>query len=654
MYVRARPCHLLIIWLVVWCAVAGQAVAVPTATDDEQRLAQRYAPVLKVAVQTRDCGPGEPYRPTDIDAIMDNPEVALRGPWQGAGTVTVAPAAGDLNARQHGYNLDFPGDALSPGCTYEQWSRRLQSVSSPTTYARAFVGDDDPDTLVLQYWFFWPFNDWENNHEGDWEMIQLHFPATSAAEALTVAPREVGYSQHASGERAAWQDEKLERIDDTHPVVYPATGSHANYFSSDLFVGRGGREGMGCDDATGADFDIRPAVQVFPGDADRAVAAYPWLAFRGYWGERQQSFFNGPTGPADKTQWRRPSQWAASRWRDSSLTIPAGSLVGTGATDAFCGAVGGGSRAVRYTMANPTLGALAVAALVALTVIGVSRTRWTPSSPLRVGRRRGLGQIVTASIRMIAAHPTVFLAIGATAVPIALLAIGAQWLLTMLVELLPGDVGNGVLRSAGLGAGVAVTAVGFVLVSAMVARAILDIDAKRPVSAAAAARAVGPQVPGLLWRLALILPLQMVLDATIVLIPVALYLLARFSLYPVVQVAEPGVPPVRRAWVLTRDNVWRSVVVVVGAAGVAALAGPLVGVVFIIATGLSFTTVNLIAAVVYVVMMPVATAMMTYLYADLRVRHELRDVPQDGELPTELPVPLERTRQTEPSTPASA
>ena len=27
--------------------------------------------------------------------------------------------------------------------------------------------------LALQYWFFYPYNDYTNKHEGDWEMVQL-------------------------------------------------------------------------------------------------------------------------------------------------------------------------------------------------------------------------------------------------------------------------------------------------------------------------------------------------------------------------------------------------------------------------------------------------------------------------------------------------
>ena len=49
-----------------------------------------------------------------------------------------------------------------------------------------------PGKLALQYWFFYVFNDFNNLHEGDWEMIQLNFDAASAEEALSKKPTEIG------------------------------------------------------------------------------------------------------------------------------------------------------------------------------------------------------------------------------------------------------------------------------------------------------------------------------------------------------------------------------------------------------------------------------------------------------------------------------
>ena len=53
---------------------------------------------------------------------------------------------------------------------------------------------------------FYVFNDWNNLHEGDWEMIQLNFHSGTAAGALATTPYEVGYSQHEGAEGSSWTD----------------------------------------------------------------------------------------------------------------------------------------------------------------------------------------------------------------------------------------------------------------------------------------------------------------------------------------------------------------------------------------------------------------------------------------------------------------
>ena len=98
--------------------------------------------------------------------------MALRGPW-GRDLVKIAPSARDLSPQRYEYHLDFPGDALDPGCGYERWGRRVTKGTSPTVYAHVATDPSFPGKLALQYWFYYVFNDWNNTHEGDWEMIQL-------------------------------------------------------------------------------------------------------------------------------------------------------------------------------------------------------------------------------------------------------------------------------------------------------------------------------------------------------------------------------------------------------------------------------------------------------------------------------------------------
>src|SRR5262245_51230557 len=111
-------------WLVRFLAVlATLALAPPAAADlaQEQQLAARFAPVGRLVEQPEECGPGEPYDPLDVDALFDEPTVALRGPWGGSDLVRIAPASTDLAPGLYEYHLDFPGHTLAPGCDYEQW-----------------------------------------------------------------------------------------------------------------------------------------------------------------------------------------------------------------------------------------------------------------------------------------------------------------------------------------------------------------------------------------------------------------------------------------------------------------------------------------------------------------------------------------------------
>jgi hypothetical protein len=90
--------------------------------------------------------------------------------------------------------------------------------------------------IVLQYWFFYAFNDWRssfhgvNDHEADWELVTVYAFEDMAG---TVQPCWVAYSAHEFGGddlRRRWDDPELARIGD-HPLVYIAAGSHANYYS---------------------------------------------------------------------------------------------------------------------------------------------------------------------------------------------------------------------------------------------------------------------------------------------------------------------------------------------------------------------------------------------------------------------------------------
>jgi hypothetical protein len=617
---------------------AGLAAASPAAADlsQQRELAQRYAPDVRL-VELPGC-PGKPYQPIDVDLLFGEPTVALRGPW-GNDLVKIAPTANDLGPRLYGYHLDFPGNALNPGCDYLHWERRLVAGHLPTAYAHVATDSERPGKLALQYWFFYVFNDWNNLHEGDWEMIQLVFDAPTVGAALQTAPAEVGYSQHEGAERAAWSDEKLERVDGSHPVVHPAAGSHANFYGEALYLGSSAAEGVGCDDTRSPTFDVRPVVKTIPTDQASATSEFPWIGFPGRWGELRPSFFNGPTGPNLKEQWTHPIVWSED-WRTRSYTVPAGSVFGPSATGFFCGAVAHGSRSLVRLLDHPVAFGLALAALALLVLILISRATWRPTAPLHLAHRRAWGQILAAAGRMYLQRFRLFLGIGALLVPISLLVALLQALVlhaTSIFGLQAGGESGGPVAFFVLAIGTALTLLGLGLVQAATARAVVEIDRGERVGPLGAYRLACDSVVSLFGALLIAVLVVSLLASTFFLLPVAVWLAGRWALIaPVTELEDSSVlRALRRSGRLTRGRWLKVASLIVAGGAVVIIVGPLLGALLILTTDAPFWLVNVVAGLVYSIAMPFVALTTAYVYFDARVRTEL-----EGEHPAQLPAEI--------------
>jgi hypothetical protein len=604
---------------------AAAAAASVASVDDERTLAQRYAPVTRLVGQSSDCGPGEPFVPTDVDALLGNDTVALRGPWDTDDMVKIAPTAADLGRGLTGYHLDFPGSPLDPGCAYEEWADEQTAGSSPTTYARV-VTEPGRDGLAVQYWLYYPFNDFTNKHESDWEMIQVEFAASDAATALTQEPTRVGYSQHEGVELAEWNDVKLEVVEGTHPVVHPAAGSHANYFDAALFLGRSGQQGFGCDDTRNPGSDLRPTVALVPSEASAVGAAYPWLDFTGRWGQREKSFYNGPTGPNTKDQWTRPLTWTDTEGVDTAYAVPASGLFGTQATSAFCGIVTTGSEALRLAMNNPAWAALALVALSVVVAWLVRRTTWSPAAPLRLARRRSTGQVVGAVWRMYLGRVLLFAGIGLPlAVATVLPAVATIWM-TSAAESLDGN--QTLYRLVVAAAGLVLVALALMTLSVAEAAAMVavrDIDEDRPVGIRSAyGGALRRAVPLLLTQAGIILVLVLC-SLTVLLIPLAVVgLVLSLLVTPVVLFENrSGWAAVRRSAHLVRVRWVKVVVLVALTSGLVLAVGPVLGTALILGTSLPFVVSNAVAGIVYALLVPILALNTLYVYADVVVREQL-------------------------------
>jgi hypothetical protein len=627
--------------LLLVCLTAFSLAAVPVAaadTGDEQALADKFAPVVRLVDQPVECGPGEPYIPTDVDVLFDEPTVALRGPWRPTDLVKIGPSASDL-VNRYEYHLDFPGDPLDAGCDYELWARRLTAGTPPTVYSHVATDPGYPGKLALQYWFFYPFNDFNNTHEGDWEMTQLVFDADTARDALGKTPVEVGYSSHEGAERAAWGDEKLEIVDGTHPVVYPASGSHANKFTSALYLGSSAEAGVGCDRTLGPHDEVRPVVKAIPLDVRSAEEAFPWIAFEGRWGELQKAFFNGPTGPNLKTQWTHPIEWSRD-WRDQGYAVPAGGVFGTGATDLFCTGVAAGSKGLVLLLRSPALTLLTIAVLLALVIFAVVRATWLPAAPIRIARRRSWGQILSASASMYVTRWRLFLGLGALLIPITIAITLLQWALFRLVDLLGVVTGQGAGAFAilAVAVGIAMTLLGLGLVQAATVCALVEIDEGRPIGPVLAYKIALRRIRPLLGAIALFVVAWVGLTLTAFLIPVAVWLAVRWCLLaPVVELEDSTrVGVLRRSGRLVRGR-WLRTASLVGVSSIVVLAaGPLIGVALIFTTNMPLAFLNVVAGLVYALALPYVALVTAYVYFDARARGELEPVDRRAELAAEF------------------
>ncbi|HUF01049.1 MAG TPA: hypothetical protein VMN35_01365 [Gaiellaceae bacterium] len=471
-------------------------------------------------------------------------------------------------------------------------------------------------------------------------MIQLLFDASDPRGALAQTPVEVGYSSHEGAERSDWDDEKLTIVDETHPVVYPAAGSHANKFTEALYLGSSADAGVGCDDTRGPHRELRPVVKTIPSDPTAAQAAFPWIDFEGRWGELQPAFFNGPTGPNMKTQWTRPIEWSED-WRDVSYAVPTGGLLGTSATDLFCSGVERGSRALVQFLRNPTLVLLVLAVLLALVAFVAKRATWSPVAPLRLGRRRSWGQILSASARMYIKHPRAVLGIGLLLLPIVLVATLLQWValegLSVIGIVTTGETAGGSAFLA-LVIGTASALLGLGFVQAATTCALLEIDEGRSITALRAYRMVWKRARPLLAAVLLFVLAWVALTAIPVLIPVAVFFAVRWSLVAPVVVMEPrgGAAALRRSALLVGGRWFRTGSLVGLSAALALVSGPLIGALLIFVADVPLAWLNVVAGIVYVAALPFVGLVTAYAYVDARARVELEPAARPSELPAEI------------------
>jgi hypothetical protein len=309
--------------------------------------------------------------------------------------------------------FDYPGNPRSPGCTYERAFRALWPQPE-VAYAHV-IGEEREDGgqgIALQYWFFYYFNDADNTHEGDWEMIQLSWDVATVDEALNRDPDRAAYAQHNGGEIAEWTDDKLLK-EDGHPVVYAALGSHGSYYGDGVYLMYGEEgTGLGCDDTSRPARRVALTPRLVPTDVEDQDDPLAWAAFEGRWGEREGGIWNGPTGPNTKGRWTEPLSWEDGL-REFSYSVGENNPGGLSPVNVFCTIISFGGAALNLDATHPIPFRVAVGAVLAGVVALFYRDR---------------ALLVRAGWLYVRHMPT-FAVLGLLIVPVALVVNGIQALL---------------------------------------------------------------------------------------------------------------------------------------------------------------------------------------------------------------------------------
>jgi hypothetical protein len=621
--VRGRRLVLLVIALATLTSPAGAEAAGDPAA---QQLAEKYAPIAMLREQRNPpCDTSEEqYQPTSVDAVLGNPTVTLTRELPGGKLEDVkrAPTAADIAGLGDGYYLDYEGEVLGKTCVYARAFRRLREEGRAPAITYAHIArEPGHEGFALQYWFFWYFNQFNDLHEGDWEGMQLSFESETAAEALGEEPGEVIVFQHAGGERASWEDGKV-RKEGSHPVVYPAAGSHATFYDSAVYLGNGQNgSGVGCDNTSEPLRELRLAPVLLPERASRQ-GPFRWLSYRGRWGEREKGYNNGPTGPVTKTVWREPFAWMAEQ-RSTSPRLPGGSVVGPTVTSAFCGAVTAVTDLTHIaTRSKPAAYAIVAAILLALLAF-FGLTRWGPVDLERLRARRAFGQLLRTTRRLYGRHWTTLVPIGLIAFPI----VGAVAFLGEAIAR-----GRGVDSTAGRG-GVHLAFADFAetfgrpLAEALVAAVVIVF-----VRELCRGRRAGfvDSVRGALARFRRVVAAQVLailgltlMALTVIGFPFAVwkYVSWLFVQQEVLFTDKSIRESFRGSSELVRGRWWHTVRVAAPLWLLSVAAGPILGFALIF-TGLGLVWINLLGSLVFALFIPYVVAARTLLYFDLQVRAE--------------------------------
>jgi hypothetical protein len=591
------------------------------------KLAHRYAPITMLREQQDPpCEKtAEQYQPTSVGAVLGNPSVTLTRDDLQTGKlekVKEAPTAADIAGLPDGYYLDLEGEALGETCVYSKaFAKLIEEGRAPAVTYAHIAREPNHSGFVLQYWFFWYFNQFNDLHEGDWEGMQLSFEAETTEQALSEEPSEVIVFQHAGGERAEWSDSKVQK-EGNHPIVYPAAGSHATFYDSAVYIQNGQRgSGVGCDNTSEPLRELRPQPVLLPETASEQ-GPFKWLSYDGRWGEKEKGFNNGPTGPTTKTVWREPFAWMEKQ-RTSSPRLPGGSIAGPQITGVFCGAVAEVSNFINLEAKSRPLAIGTLVVLALLIALFVGFTRWGPVDLTQLRARRSFGQLIRTARQIYGRHWTVLVTIALAGLVIVA---GTNLLGGLLASGSSADEATG-RSGVNLALGDLAESIARPIALAVVAAIVVIFMRLLVENQPAGFRACWQGMRERFWRIVAALLLAtlgiLAMAITVIGLPFAIWKLVGWSFVgqEVLFTDKSLREAFRGSSQLVRGRWWHAVRVVVFLVAILFVAGPVLtlGLIF---TPLPFLLINLLGALIFSLLIPYVVIAQTLLYFDLQKRAE--------------------------------
>jgi len=282
--------NILFVFIFVFTLIFGCFCGFVNAADKD--IAEQYSPIFYFEGS-------ETCYPVDVSYHIDNSYLYMVGNDQ---PIDESPSIETISEYLgEGYYLDNQKGTIDDDGIINDYKSQ-ESTIGYTVYSRVYSYSG---TTVIQYWMFYAFNKGTmNQHEGDWEMVQVILSNGT--------PTQVMYSQHHSGQKANWN--QVEKNGD-HIKVYVSRGSHANYLRSFSGVLGVANDIVGANGKKITDNEYNLVL----------LDSQPWLDFSGRWGwfgstqeEADESSILGRAGPngpkfrEDGLMWDNPDQWGSN------------------------------------------------------------------------------------------------------------------------------------------------------------------------------------------------------------------------------------------------------------------------------------------------------------------------------------------------------